>query len=173
MLLVPRVAASASSFRNMVRPELQFPNVSSPVASLIAQPSDCVPAGAVLLSTTNAYHARLRVLQFARVAPQACLMRRVLSVCFNVSDGFGECVPGPSVNPAEFRKSNYANLIWAKRGARVHGGRDRMKSRLRPEGSGLQARVGVCIAWRRRRALRRSQDALPRSLSGGGSWPTA
>jgi len=41
-------------------------------------------------------------------------MQRVLSVCFNVSDGLGTCVPGPKVRPAEFRKSDYANLIWAK-----------------------------------------------------------
>ena len=41
------------------------------------------------LSTANEYHAGLRQLQFARVRGEACLMRRVLSVCFNVSDGLG------------------------------------------------------------------------------------
>ena len=68
----------------------------------------------VLLSTANEYHAGLRQLQFERVRREECFMQRVLSVCFNVSDGLGTCVPGPKVRPAEFRTSNYANLIWAK-----------------------------------------------------------
>ena len=72
----------------------------------------CYPQ--VLLSTANEYHAGLRQLQFERVRREECFMQRVLSVCFNVSDGLGTCVPGPKVRPAEFRTSNYANLIWAK-----------------------------------------------------------
>ena len=68
----------------------------------------------MLLSTTNVYHASLRALQFSRVQHQRCLMNRLLSVCFNVTDGFGTCVPGPHVHRADFRKSNYGNLIWAK-----------------------------------------------------------
>ena len=107
-------AVHALIFRTKVQPELQFSNVSSHVAALVAAPSKCVPPASILLSTANEYHAELRQLQFARVRSETCLMRRVLSVCFNVSDGLGACVPGPRVHPAEFRRSNYANLIWAK-----------------------------------------------------------
>ena len=107
-------STNGATVRWLARPELQFANVSSFVARLVSRPSDCVPPGAVLLSTTNEYHSKLRELQFSRVRDQSCLMDRLLSVCFNVSDGLGTCVPGPRVFPAEFRKSNYANLIWAK-----------------------------------------------------------
>ena len=43
-------------------------------------------------------------------------MERVVSVCFNdVSDSFGRCVQSSFViPPSDFRRSNYANLIWAK-----------------------------------------------------------
>jgi len=51
--------ASSGGFRSLARPELTFPNVSSYVAELVARPSDCVPPGAILLSTTNEYHAGL------------------------------------------------------------------------------------------------------------------
>lgn len=43
----------------------------------------------VLLSVANEHHAGLRQLQFERVRREACMMRRVLSVCFNISDGLG------------------------------------------------------------------------------------
>ena len=43
----------------------------------------------VLLSVANKHHAGLRQLQFERVRREACMMRRVLSVCFNISDGLG------------------------------------------------------------------------------------
>lgn len=114
MFLFTFPSCIALDVRHLARPELQFENVSGPVARLVSRPSDCVPPGAVLLSITNEYHTKLRELQFSRVRDQSCLMDRFLSVCFNVSDGLGTCIPGPRVHPAEYRKSNYANLIWAK-----------------------------------------------------------
>ena len=39
--------APYGSFRTLARPDLQFPNVSSYVAALVAVPSECVPPGSV------------------------------------------------------------------------------------------------------------------------------
>lgn len=44
-LLAPYCTVDAVNFRTLARPELQFPNVSSHVAALVAVPSECVPPG--------------------------------------------------------------------------------------------------------------------------------
>ena len=102
--------------RKIVRPELAVPDVRLAVQAALAQSSHCVPSGGIMLSVTNKHHGRLRPLQFAFVREMPCFMRRVVSVCFNnVSDAFGTCVRSSFViPPSDFRRSNYANLIWAK-----------------------------------------------------------
>jgi hypothetical protein len=102
--------------RQIVRPELQVPSITDAVGRAIATPSSCVPPGAITLSVINKHHVRLRPVQFALIAHRECFMRRLVSVCFNnVSDSFGECVRSTFVvPPSDFRRSNYANLIWAK-----------------------------------------------------------
>ena len=44
-LLAPYCTVDAVNFRTLARPELQFPNVSSHVAALVAVRSECVPPG--------------------------------------------------------------------------------------------------------------------------------
>jgi hypothetical protein len=102
--------------RQIVRPELVVPSVVDAVTAAIGTPSSCVPGGAVVLSVTNKHHQRLRPVQFSLICNQTCFMQRVVSVCFNnVSDAFGTCVRSTFVvPPSDFRRSNYANLIWAK-----------------------------------------------------------
>lgn len=117
-LISPQHAADehVRLIRQVVRPELNVPTVSPTVGHAIATPSSCVPDGAVMLSVTNKHHARLRPLQFSLIRHRACFMQRVVSVCFNnVSDAFGSCVQSTfNIPPSDFRRSNYANLIWAK-----------------------------------------------------------
>ena len=101
------------------RPPLTVPNVTSAVAAAIARPSACVPDGAVMLSMTNAHHAKLRRLQFERVSNHTCFMTRVVSICYglqgrDVDDGtLGVCVHGPPVPPSDFKRSQYVALNWA------------------------------------------------------------
>ena len=120
VLPVLRVAAMADEhvrlIRKIVRPELEVPSVVPAVRRALATPSTCVPEGGVVLSVTNKHHARLRPLQFERIRHRSCFMDRVVSVCYNnVSDAFGSCVRSAFViPPSDFRRSNYANLIWAK-----------------------------------------------------------
>ena len=102
--------------RKIVRPALTVPSVAETVRWVLKKPSVCVPEGAVVLSVVNKHHIRLRPLQFHFIRHRRCFMRRVVSVCFNnVTDGFGSCVRSTFVvPPSDFRRSNYANLIWAK-----------------------------------------------------------
>ena len=102
--------------RQVVRPELPVPDVKPAVHHAVATPSDCVPRGNVVLSVTNKHHAKLRPLQFALIGHHSCFMQRVVSVCYNnVTDAFGQCVQSAFIiPPSDFRRSNYANLIWAK-----------------------------------------------------------
>jgi hypothetical protein len=92
------------------------PSVVPAVHHALSERSRCVPSGGVMLSVTNKHHARLRALQFALIGHRACFMKRVVSVCFNnVTDAFGVCVRSTfTIPPSDFRRSNYANLIWAK-----------------------------------------------------------
>lgn len=112
----PGADAHVLEIRRIVRPELVVPSVVDAVSSALAQPSDCVPGGGIVLSVTNKHHARLRPLQFALIRHRACFMRRVVSVCFNnMTDTYGTCVRSTFVvPPSDYRRSNYANLIWAK-----------------------------------------------------------
>ena len=42
-------------------------------------------------------------------------MLRMITVCYNVTDSFGTCVvSNTAIPPSDFKRSNYANLIWAK-----------------------------------------------------------
>lgn len=69
-----------------------------------------------MVSLTTKWNLRLRLLQFAMIGNEHCFMDRVVSVCYdNTTDGFGSCVVSPfRVPPSDFRRGNYANLIWAK-----------------------------------------------------------
>lgn len=102
--------------RKIVRPEIAVPSIDAAVAHALSKPSECVPDGGIMLSVTNKHHGRLRPLQFAFFHHRPCFMHRVVSVCFNnVTDAFGTCVRSTFViPPSDFRRSNYANLIWAK-----------------------------------------------------------
>lgn len=103
------------NWRYKVRPELVLPNVSSAVARVIAEPSSCVADGGVTLSVTNSHHAHLRPEQFALLKDEECFMRRMVTVCYSVVDRFGLCVNSShKVPPSDFRRSNYASLIWVK-----------------------------------------------------------
>lgn len=114
--IIQAADAHVRLIRGIVRPELDVPNVAGAVAQVLAEGSSCVPRGGVVLSVTNKHHARLRTLQFALIKHRRCFMKRVVSVCFNnVSDAFGTCVQSTvAIPPSDFRRSNYANLIWAK-----------------------------------------------------------
>ena len=75
--------------------------ISSTVARAVATPSACVPDGAVLLTYTNAFHTRLRTLQFARLNT-SCFLSRVVTVCYGPGsdDGAGtRHAPMPSSEP--------------------------------------------------------------------------
>ena len=103
--------------RLIVRPELVVPPELVPaVRTAVSRPSKCVPDSSVVLSIVNKHHARLRHLQFHFIQHRPCFMRRVVSVTYsNASDSFGTCVRSSFVvPPSDFRRSNYANLIWAK-----------------------------------------------------------
>jgi hypothetical protein len=102
--------------RRIVRPELVVPDVAPAVSTALSKASNCAPAGSIVLSATNKHHARLRPLQFSLIQHRQCFMQRVISVCYNnVSDIYGTCVRSTfNVPPSDYRRSNYANLIWAK-----------------------------------------------------------
>lgn len=90
--------------------------ISSTVARAVATPSACVPDGAVLLTYTNAFHTRLRTLQFARLNT-SCFLARVVTVCYGPGsdDGIGAWrVPAPTVPPSNYKKGGYMELIWYK-----------------------------------------------------------
>ncbi|EOD15733.1 hypothetical protein EMIHUDRAFT_103236 [Emiliania huxleyi CCMP1516] len=95
---------------------MPIPSITEAVRQALASPSACVPDGAATISVTNKHHAKLRSQQFARLRDQPCFMSRVVSVCYNnVTDGAGVCVRSSfALPPSDFRRSNYANLIWAK-----------------------------------------------------------
>lgn len=98
-----------------MRPELVLPNVTTAVENVLREPSSCVPEGGVTLSVTNSHHAHLRPVQFALLGGHSCFMRRVVTVCYGVSDRFGLCINSShKVPPSDFRRSQYASLIWAK-----------------------------------------------------------
>ncbi|KAL3932235.1 MAG: hypothetical protein SGPRY_000787 [Prymnesium sp.] len=117
--LLPRCAAGVSNhvmgWRGLVRPELQVPNILPAINAALKRPSSCVPPGAVTLSVINRHHAKIRPLQFAFLQREPCFMQRMVSVCYNVTDSFGTCVHSAfAIPPSDFKRSNYANLIWAK-----------------------------------------------------------
>ena len=90
--------------------------ISSAVARAVATPSTCVPDGAILLTYTNAFHTRLRTLQFARLNT-SCFLARVVTVCYGPGsdDGIGAWrVPAPTVPPSNYKKGGYMELIWYK-----------------------------------------------------------
>lgn len=106
---------SVLNWRYKIRPELAVPNVSTAVAQALREQSSCVPVGGIALSVTNVHHAHLRPEQFALMKGHGCFMRRLVTVCYSVSDHFGLCVGSSyKVPPSDFRRSHYANLIWAK-----------------------------------------------------------
>ena len=111
----PMARQDVLNWRVKVRPQLVLPNVSAAVARALLEPSSCVAEGGVTLSVTNSHHAWLRPEQFALLEGQTCFMRRMVSVCYGVVDRFGLCVNSShKVPPSDFRRSNYAALIWAK-----------------------------------------------------------
>lgn len=120
LLIEPSLQAAdlhVQLIRLIVRPELAVPTELVPaVRRAIARPSVCVPDGSVTLSLVNKHHSYLRHLQFHFIRHRPCFMRRLVSVTYNnVTDSFGSCVPSTFVVPAsDFRRSNYANMIWAK-----------------------------------------------------------
>ena len=115
-VLMAGVDQHVLEIRKIVRPELEVPSVTSAVSHALLRPSVCVPDGGIVLSVVNKHHARLRPVQFHFIRHRPCFMRRVVSVCFsNMTDSFGKCITSTfTVPPSDFRRSNYANLIWAK-----------------------------------------------------------
>jgi hypothetical protein len=94
-----------------------LPDIGPTVRDALAAPSSCVPAGAVLLTLFNDHHRPLYELQFRRVRSLACLVQRLVSVCFGADacrDAIGRAVVGPPVRPSDFRKGAYVELTWAK-----------------------------------------------------------
>ncbi|KAL1499975.1 hypothetical protein AB1Y20_012654 [Prymnesium parvum] len=109
------VPSTVLGWRSVVRPELRVPDVLPAVQQALAFASSCVPPGAVTLSVINRHHAKMRALQFAFLRHRPCFMRRMVSVCYNVTDAFGACVHSSfAIPPSDFKRSHYANLIWAK-----------------------------------------------------------
>ena len=109
------VSKHVMAWRGLIRPELIVPDIRPAIISVLKEPSSCVPDGAVTLSVINKHHARMRADQFALMKDQPCFMNRMVSVCYNVTDTFGTCVHSLfAIPPSDFRRSNYANLIWAK-----------------------------------------------------------
>ena len=103
--------------RLIVRPELAVPTELVPaVRRAVARPSACVPEDSVMLSLVNKHHSFLRHMQFHFVRHRPCFMKRLVSVTYNNhTDSFGTCVRSTFVvPPSDFRRSNYANMIWAK-----------------------------------------------------------
>jgi len=97
-------AADLAAFRSAVRAAVRLP-------------SGCVPSSSVLVSVVGAAATMLRPLQFERVASLHCLMRRVVTLCWNHTDAFGACVPArPLSTPpsAAAREVQYHALTWAK-----------------------------------------------------------
>ena len=91
------------------------------VRRAVSASSDCVPDGAVLLTTLYPEYARpmwhpvlqthlssVHALRFERILHERCLMRRVVTVCFDTStDGVGECA---TVRP--YLRPFQAWVIW-------------------------------------------------------------
>ena len=103
------------AWRGLIRPELKVPDILPAIDAALRKPSSCVPEGAVTLSVINRHHAKIRPLQFAFMQNEPCFMKRMISVCYNVTDNFGTCVHSSfAIPPSDFKRSNYANLIWAK-----------------------------------------------------------
>ena len=88
-------------------------NFQLAVAAAIDMPSSCVPADAVLLSIVGGESIELRPLQFDRVASLRCLLRRVVSLCYNHTDAYGTCVR--ATQPAVVsREERYHAMTWMK-----------------------------------------------------------
>jgi hypothetical protein len=88
-------------------------NFQLAVAAAIDMPSSCVPADAVLLSIVGGESVELRPLQFDRVASLRCLLRRVVSLCYNHTDAYGTCVR--ATQPAVVsREERYHAMTWMK-----------------------------------------------------------
>ena len=87
------------------------------VHKAVLRPSDCVPEGAVLISTFKQYHRPLHDLQFRAVHGLQCLMSRVVLLCFGehaVSTLRGACVNAPDVPQSDFREGSYFLFSWVK-----------------------------------------------------------
>ena len=83
------------------------------VAEVVAMPSACVPDGFAVLSIATDYHVPLRRLGMS-LAP-ACLVSRLVSLCFGFDDGLGKCVTiSRATSKADFLKGAYHALVWAK-----------------------------------------------------------
>ena len=93
-LLAPYCTVNAVDFRKLARPELQFPNVSSHVAALVAVPSECVPPG----SAPALVHTRHNS---ARCVHCMCGAFRCLSMAQGGSD-YGSSSPCRSHHGAGF-----------------------------------------------------------------------
>ena len=94
-----------------------LPSVSNVTGQVVATPSTCVPVGAIVLTLFNSHHTGLYELQFSRVREQACLMQRLISVCFGEDAcrlALGRKVRGEEVPASNFRTAAYVELTWAK-----------------------------------------------------------
>jgi hypothetical protein len=87
------------------------------VHKAVQRTSNCVPDGAVLISTFNEYHRPLHELQFQAVHGLRCLMTRVVLLCFGshaVNNLRGTCVKAPAARQSDFREGDYFSLSWIK-----------------------------------------------------------
>jgi len=102
---------------NRLTPPEVVAGLKEAVRDALSKESPCVPAGAVLLTYSNAYHAPFMALTqraLHRSSTNRCnVMRRYVAVCFGHNSS-SHCVPAPAVKPSDHRKGMYHELIWIK-----------------------------------------------------------
>ena len=94
-----------------------LPNLEPAVVAALAKPSSCVPESTIMLTLFNDHHRSLYNLQFSRVRNLACLIQRLVTVCYGSAachEALGMAVVGGAVRPSDFRKGAYVELTWAK-----------------------------------------------------------
>lgn len=101
-----------SLWQRLLTPEVGAA-LRSAVAQSLSTPRPCVPDGSVLLSMVDSRQGALRPLQFERVRRIGCFMARVVSLCWNHTDGYGTCVTAQPMRRADSVES-YHFACWAK-----------------------------------------------------------
>ena len=125
VLLPATLGRSArGAWSNHVWGALRTPNVTAAVAKALSRPSPNVPAGVVMTTEANEYHAPLLVLQYSRLREMhgVGVTTRTVAVCWGSRTvhhlrraGFGgQCVEGPPVPPSNFQRDYWTSFVWSK-----------------------------------------------------------